>query len=161
MYLIYKNSNTFFKVGYCKMNDNVIKIFPCTTDFKIKNTGFKIYCSDNDESDLSIDCSDFRTLYKSENGQIFFSNDESTYTEENDPERYNKIMSEINKLKESLAKSDYKVIKNYEATMAGLEPPYDPKELHDSREAARVKCNELEEMAEGLKNKTVNYTNYF
>ena len=39
---------------------------------------------------------------------------------------------------------DWKVIKNIEFTLAGLEPPYDPVEVHERREKVRARINEIE-----------------
>lgn len=66
-----------------------------------------------------------------------------------------KIGQSISLLKQQLADSDYKVVKNMEyqmAMMATSEPNqiildlYNPKELHDERQALRDKINELEKL---------------
>lgn len=56
------------------------------------------------------------------------------------------INNKIKELKEELSSSDYKINKNLEAQMAGVEYPYDPKKLHEERQALRDKINELEEL---------------
>ncbi len=56
------------------------------------------------------------------------------------------INNKIKELKEELSSSDYKINKNLEAQMAGIEYPYDPKKLHEERQALRDKINELEEL---------------
>lgn len=56
------------------------------------------------------------------------------------------INNKIKELKEVLSSSDYKINKNLEAQMAGIEYPYDPKKLHEERQALRDKINELEEL---------------
>ena len=48
-------------------------------------------------------------------------------------------------LENKLTESDYKVIKCYEYSLAGLELPYDVQELHAEREAIRERIRELEE----------------
>ena len=55
-----------------------------------------------------------------------------------------KIRKEISELKESLANSDYKVLKCYEASLIGGTMPYDIANLHAERQAIRDKINELE-----------------
>lgn len=51
---------------------------------------------------------------------------------------------EIDRLKERLAESDYKVIKCMEASLCGDMLPYDIQSLHDERNALRRQINELE-----------------
>lgn len=53
--------------------------------------------------------------------------------------------AEIQALKDSLAASDYKVAKCYEATLTGAEMPYDVNSLIRERQAARDRINALEE----------------
>ena len=55
-----------------------------------------------------------------------------------------KIRKEISELKESLANSDYKVLKCYEASLIGETMPYDTANLHAERQTIRDKINELE-----------------
>lgn len=55
-----------------------------------------------------------------------------------------KFLSEIERLKNELAASDYKVTKSYEASLAGEEPPYDMAALHSERQALRDQINDLE-----------------
>ena len=55
-----------------------------------------------------------------------------------------KFKNEINTLKESLANSDYKVIKRYEASLRGKEMPYDFDILSLERQSIRDRINELE-----------------
>ena len=66
-----------------------------------------------------------------------------------------KIEKSISILKQQLADTDYKVVKNMEyqmAMMTSVEPNtiildlYDPKELHNERQALRDKINELENL---------------
>lgn len=68
------------------------------------------------------------------------------------------INSKINSLKQQLANTDYKVVKNMEyqmAMMSSVEPNqiildlYDPQELHNERQALRDKINELEQLLKG------------
>ena len=61
------------------------------------------------------------------------------------------LMAEIGELKGALGDStgnskigDWKVAKYQEYILAGLEPPYDIVELHQKRQEARDKINELE-----------------
>lgn len=56
----------------------------------------------------------------------------------------------IAELKTQLAKTDYKVIKNYEYSAAGKEAPYDIEELHTERQAIRDEINTLEAELEEL-----------
>lgn len=55
-----------------------------------------------------------------------------------------KVQAEIARLKEELTASDYKVVKNQELQMVGLECEYDPAELHTLREPLREAIRELE-----------------
>jgi hypothetical protein len=66
-----------------------------------------------------------------------------------------KIEQSISLLKQQLADTDYKVVKNMEyqmAMMSSIEPNqiildlYDPQELHNERQALRDKINELENL---------------
>lgn len=54
------------------------------------------------------------------------------------------LRAEIQALKDSLAASDYKVSKCYEASLTGAELPYDIAALHKERQVVRDKINELE-----------------
>ena len=45
---------------------------------------------------------------------------------------------------------DWKVIKNIEYTLAGLEPPYDPVKVHEKRKMVRDRINEIEVEIEAL-----------
>lgn len=56
--------------------------------------------------------------------------------------------AEIQALKDSLAASDYKVAKCYEATLTGAEMPYDVNSLIRERQAARDRINALEAQVE-------------
>jgi len=51
---------------------------------------------------------------------------------------------EIVRLKDELAKTDYKIIKCSEYNLAGQTLPYDIAELHARRQALRDRINELE-----------------
>lgn len=55
-----------------------------------------------------------------------------------------RIQAEIQGYKDSLAASDYKVAKCYEASLTGAEMPYDINEIVSSRQEMRDKINELE-----------------
>ena len=57
-----------------------------------------------------------------------------------------KINNKIILLKQQLADTDYKVIKNMEAQLVNEELPYDSVTLHAERQALRDKINELEEL---------------
>lgn len=48
---------------------------------------------------------------------------------------------------------DWKVIKNIEFYLAGLDTPYSPIELHESREKIRKKINDIEKEIIELKQK--------
>ena len=48
-------------------------------------------------------------------------------------------------LKEELTSTDYRIIKCYEYSLVGKEPPYDVQALHKERQAIRNRINELEE----------------
>lgn len=57
---------------------------------------------------------------------------------------FQKVAHEIERSKEVLASSDYKIIKCYEAALMGSAMPYEIKELHNERQLLRDKINELE-----------------
>lgn len=57
-----------------------------------------------------------------------------------------RIEKSISLLKQQLSETDYKVIKNMEATMANELLPYNANELHSERQAIRDKINELEQL---------------
>jgi hypothetical protein len=54
-------------------------------------------------------------------------------------------MKAIKAFEEKLASSDYKIIKCYEYSLAGLDLPYNINELHAEREAIREEIRKLEE----------------
>ena len=60
-----------------------------------------------------------------------------------------KIEQSISLLKQKLADTDYKVVKNMESQMAMEELPYEPIELHNERQVLRYKINELEQLLKG------------
>lgn len=55
-----------------------------------------------------------------------------------------KDKKEIERLKQELSETDYKIIKCSEYSLAGVELPYDIAELHAKRQALRDRINELE-----------------
>lgn len=57
---------------------------------------------------------------------------------------FQKVAHEIERSKEVLASSDYKIIKCYEAALMGYAMPYEIKALHNERQLLRDKINELE-----------------
>lgn len=59
------------------------------------------------------------------------------------PDLY-KYNNTIQKLKDELSASDYKIIKCYEASLVGKELPYNILEVHSERQALRDRINELE-----------------
>lgn len=61
-----------------------------------------------------------------------------------EPTEYEQMQERIVRLKQTLADSDYKVIKCAEAQMAGIELPYNITELHEERQELRDMINELE-----------------
>lgn len=70
---------------------------------------------------------------------------EQTQTEEEIAEMVaRQRRDEIDRLKERLAESDYKVIKCMEASLCGAMLPYDILSLHDERDELRRQINELE-----------------
>lgn len=56
------------------------------------------------------------------------------------------VQRKIDDLKQQLADSDYKVIKNYESSMAGVEIPCEIKSLHEGRQALRDSINRLKSL---------------
>lgn len=54
------------------------------------------------------------------------------------------IRQKINRLKQALTDTDYKVLKCYEASLIGSALPYDINSVHSERQALRDKINELE-----------------
>lgn len=52
----------------------------------------------------------------------------------------------IDTLEKELSKTDYKVIKAYEASLIGEQVPYDFNQVHADRQAIRDKINSLEEL---------------
>ena len=54
------------------------------------------------------------------------------------------VKEQIDEIKRALSDTDYKVIKSYEATLAGQPLPYDPEALHSEREALRIQIRTLE-----------------
>lgn len=58
------------------------------------------------------------------------------------------VLSQIQTLKDALAESDYKVIKCYEASLTGENPPYDIAALCAERQVKRDKINKLSNLIE-------------
>lgn len=54
------------------------------------------------------------------------------------------IEIKIERLKQELSETDYKIIKCYEYQLIGLELPYDIQKFHTERQEIRNKINELE-----------------
>lgn len=57
-----------------------------------------------------------------------------------------KIRKEIQKLKNSLGDSDFKIMKCYEASLIGETMPYDFNTLHRERQETRKRINDLENL---------------
>lgn len=55
-----------------------------------------------------------------------------------------KVRRRILELKAQLTADDYKIIKCYEASLLGEQPPYDIIQIHRTRQEIRAKINELE-----------------
>jgi hypothetical protein len=55
------------------------------------------------------------------------------------------LQAHLRSLKNKLASTDYKVIKCYEYSLAGIALPYDMKALHEERETIRKQIRDLEE----------------
>lgn len=99
--------------------------------------GFKYYI---EESAPEVVLSEFQALelrHREEAHQIV------VYYElvDNSPDR---IAAEITRLKAELAATDYQVIKSYEYTLAGEQPPYNVAELHQQRQELRDRITEFE-----------------
>lgn len=62
-----------------------------------------------------------------------------------------KTQTEIQKLENQLNSSDYKIIKDYEYSLVGLEQPYAVDKLHAERQAIRDKINALQESIKAIK----------
>ena len=56
----------------------------------------------------------------------------------------NPVVKQIDNLKNKLSSTDYKIIKCYEYSLAGLDIPYDIISLHQKREELRNQIRELE-----------------
>lgn len=57
-----------------------------------------------------------------------------------------RVKERIERLKEELSATDYRVIKSYEYALVGEHPPYDVQLLHQEREALRRRINDLENL---------------
>lgn len=95
----------------------------------------------------TIPDAEFQDCYRYIDGEFIL--DELKYqrrleTKNKDVER-NKVNRLVNVLKKELNDSDYKVIKCYEAQLAGEPLPYNMEEVHAYRNEIRSKINELEE----------------
>ncbi len=64
---------------------------------------------------------------------------------ENSPE---KIDAEIARLQNELSATDYQVIKSYEYTLAGEQPPYNIMAVHTARQQIRDRIRELESIVD-------------
>jgi len=134
---------------------------------EVRKFDFSIYNTDDIEKQQSLKNEGyFECIYineKPEKKEFFETSNIFSFNEEE--QRYErtwvqkvdilKVNTQISTLKQQLANTDYKVVKNMEyqmAMMATSEPNqiildlYDPKELHDERQALRDKINELEQL---------------
>ena len=102
------------------------------------NNGWKEVIEEEDDVDGENE-------YFEKNKEIIF-NGVDFYLTTNLLFRRDKCISDIDKLKQQLSDSDYKVIKNMEAQLINEELPYDSVTLHAERQALRDKINELEEL---------------
>lgn len=66
--------------------------------------------------------------------------------EEEAPQEDTSQLMRIEELKDTLAETDYRIIKCYEYALIGLPIPYDVDELHVTRQAARDEINILMEV---------------
>ncbi len=89
-----------------------------------------------DETEISA-IESYQLLHREENGRIIGYYDLLEID-------LSKVEAEIQRLKEELTASDYKVVKNQELQMVGLGCEYDPAELHSLREPLREAIRELE-----------------
>lgn len=124
-------------------NGHLITTYADNEDREIINQmvvdGFKIYV---EEQPQTVRLSEFQSQelrYRDEGFQIV------GYYKiiDNSPER---ITAEIDRLKSELTATDYQVIKSYEYTLAGEQPPYDLEKLHSERQLLRNRINELEQL---------------
>lgn len=102
---------------------------------------------------------EYTTIYKpiDENNIIILSSDGDIYTdpeiiehtpipiESYEPTEEELTRQEIQRLKNKLETTDYKIIKCSEYQLVGLDLPYDLQELHEERQAIRDIINELEQ----------------
>lgn len=65
------------------------------------------------------------------------------------------VRQQIGWMEEELKKTDYKVIKAYEAELVGLPSPYDFGTVHAERQAIREKINELELLLSNTNNSNI------
>lgn len=128
----------------------------------LKITGYIYDFADIDDSDIEAYKNDgFKELHETEpptdyNEETMELKQEIVEREDGDYEyKYTAVISvanieqSISLLKQQLADSDYKVIKNMEAQMVQQELPYSSQELHNERQALRDRINELEELLKG------------
>lgn len=99
----------------------------------------KIYkpYSNKEYADLAIYCNE-NGCFIADQGEYL----ESIKRPDPTPEEVKK--EEIERLKQELSETDYKIIKCSEYSLAGVELPYDIAELHAKRQALRDRINELE-----------------
>lgn len=134
----------------------------------LKITGYVYDYADVEENDIEAYVNEgFKELHENEpptdyDKEIMELKQEIVEREDGDYEyKYTAVVSvakieqSISLLKQQLADTDYKVVKNMEyqmAMMSSIDPNqiildlYNPKELHNERQALRDKINELEEL---------------
>lgn len=150
---VYKNSNgnEILHLEFFSEND-----IPSEEDIK---SGVLIYNADNNL--VQGDFSNFVTIYNHDSENIYelsidevyipketieetisYSDEELALIEKK--RQKNEITLKISNLKNTLASTDYKIIKSYEYTLVGEEIEYDINELHLEREQLRDEINNLE-----------------
>lgn len=64
------------------------------------------------------------------------------------------LVYEISKIQKQLSSTDYKIIKSYEYSLAGLELPYDIEDLNKERDLLRADINSIREIIQNKRNES-------
>lgn len=120
-------------------------IFEIFTDDDGYVTNYKI-TENNREKLPDFTYYNVMNCYKYIDNEFIF--DEAKYAKVQEEEKKSRerfdISVEIENLKKELYNTDYKVIKCYEAQLAGEDLPYNIVEIHSERNRLRARINELE-----------------
>lgn len=126
MYILKDNNNNILSYSKSKKVINDAKIFLSAYETFIEKTDEEII-------------TDRGKAYLKSDWENYIETEEYKYLVEKE-----KAIKEIDTLKEELQSDDYKIIKAFEYTIKGENPPYNMEEILNARDYKRFRINELQ-----------------